>query len=228
MKLKITLSALIYLSLLAIPGLEANAQTYLPVGPQTNVLQGTVTNGGWFECYRDTYDVHMDADAVLSACQGSRLMLTCRETGSSLITLLAQGERSDVTFDTGGDNNDVVHVANGVAWYFSNDPSNGAWGFARAGDPVFKVNCDVENTGASDQRLCWHLNDDGGYRCGVTDDLNLSASYERVVYQEFEVPPPPPPGSAAIPTLSEWGLIAMAGFMGIAGLLVMRRRKLTA
>ena len=28
-----------------------------------------------------------------------------------------------------------------------------------------------------------------------------------------------------IPTLSEWGLIAMAGVLGIAGLMVMRRRK---
>jgi IPTL-CTERM motif len=31
-----------------------------------------------------------------------------------------------------------------------------------------------------------------------------------------------------IPTLSEWGLIAMAGVLGIAGLLVIRRRKATA
>jgi len=31
-----------------------------------------------------------------------------------------------------------------------------------------------------------------------------------------------------IPTLSEWGLIAMAGILGIAGFLVMRRRKVTA
>lgn len=30
------------------------------------------------------------------------------------------------------------------------------------------------------------------------------------------------------PTLSEWGLIAMAGILGIAGFMVMRRRKLTA
>jgi hypothetical protein len=31
-----------------------------------------------------------------------------------------------------------------------------------------------------------------------------------------------------IPTLSEWGLIAMAGLMGIVGFMVIRRRKLTA
>jgi len=36
--------------------------------------------------------------------------------------------------------------------------------------------------------------------------------------------------AAAIPTLSEWGLIAMAGILGIVGFMVMviRRRKVTA
>jgi hypothetical protein len=33
---------------------------------------------------------------------------------------------------------------------------------------------------------------------------------------------------AAIPTLSEWGLIAMAGVLGIVGFMVLRRRKVTA
>ena len=37
-----------------------------------------------------------------------------------------------------------------------------------------------------------------------------------------EVPPEP------IPTLSEWGLIAMAGILGIVGFMVIRRRKVTA
>jgi len=32
----------------------------------------------------------------------------------------------------------------------------------------------------------------------------------------------------AVPTLSEWGLIAMAGVLGIVGYLVIRRRKVTA
>lgn len=33
---------------------------------------------------------------------------------------------------------------------------------------------------------------------------------------------------AAIPTLSEWGLVAMAGILGAIGLLVLRRKKITA
>jgi hypothetical protein len=216
---------LILLSLFVSPVFKANAQTYLPVGPQTNVPEGTVTDGGWVECYSDTYDVPMDADAVLDVCDGDLLMLTCRETGSSTIALLAQGERSDVIFDTG--NTQDLHIANGVGWYFDND-SLGSWGFVRAGDTVSKNNCDTDASGANDERLCWHLNDFGGYRCGSVENLNESNSYERVIYVASELPPPPPPSVTTVPTLSEWGLIAMAGFMGIAGLLVMRRRKLTA
>ena len=34
--------------------------------------------------------------------------------------------------------------------------------------------------------------------------------------------------SAQVPTLSEWGLIAMAGILGIVGFMVMRRRKVIA
>ncbi|HSC35200.1 MAG TPA: IPTL-CTERM sorting domain-containing protein, partial [Thermodesulfobacteriota bacterium] len=33
------------------------------------------------------------------------------------------------------------------------------------------------------------------------------------------------PGPAPIPTLSEWGLIAMAGVLGMAGFLIIRKRK---
>ncbi|MGB2691666.1 MAG: IPTL-CTERM sorting domain-containing protein [Thermodesulfobacteriota bacterium] len=34
--------------------------------------------------------------------------------------------------------------------------------------------------------------------------------------------------SANVPTLSEWGLIAMAGVLGLIGFMVIRRRKVTA
>ena len=34
--------------------------------------------------------------------------------------------------------------------------------------------------------------------------------------------------ASSIPTLSEWGLIAMAGILGIVGFMVIRRRKVTA
>ncbi len=147
--------AVFLLTALAFYNLEANAQTYLPVGPQTDVPVNTVTGGGWTECYRDTYSNNLDAENVLRVCHGSRLLLSCRSTGSTTLTLLAQGDRSDVTFDT-GDNSDVLHVANGVGWYF-NTPGKDSWGFVRAGDSVEKFNCDEDDSGANDERLCWHV-----------------------------------------------------------------------
>ena len=206
---------------------EATAQSYLPVGPQTDVPATTVTGGGWTECFRDTYDIPLDAEQVLEQCAGDRLMLSCRPTGSNTLTLLAQAPREDVTFDT-GENSDVTHIANGVGWYFNisapgeNESGQNAWGFVRAGDSVSKNNCDVLDSGANDERLCWHLLiGEGGYRCGVTEDLNNSESFERVVYSNVAF-------SANIPTLSEWGLIAMAGILGLAGLLYAGRKKATA
>ena len=39
---------------------------------------------------------------------------------------------------------------------------------------------------------------------------------------------PADPVVSNVPTLSEWGLIAMAAILGIVGFMVMRRRELTA
>jgi len=50
---------------------------------------------------------------------------------------------------------------------------------------------------------------------GTVDDTGLVTQFV------CEVP-------TSVPTLSEWGLIAMAGILGIVGLMVMRRRKVTA
>jgi hypothetical protein len=164
----------------------------------------------------------MDADAVLASCPGDLLILSCLPTGSDTLTLLAAGARSDVTFDT-GINEDVLHIANGSGWYFNNTGGGDlgeSWGFVRAGDSVFKDNCDTDTSGANDERLCWHLQQNaGGYRCGVTEDLNQSSSFERIVYSAN--------GRllSNIPTLSEWGLIAMAGVLGIIALIAVRRRK---
>lgn len=216
---------------------EAKAQTYLPVGPQVSVPESTVTDGGWVECYRDTYDIFINANDVLADCPGERLMLACAPIESNTLMLLAQGERSDVTFDTGL-NPDVTHIANGVGWYFNvglvggDNEGENAWGFVRAGDSVEKNNCDIDSSGANNERLCWHLQGDvGGYRCGSigNNEGNLNSgpqamTYERIVY----IPSDEPPVVTEVPTLSEWGVIAMAGVLGVVGFIVARRRKATA
>jgi hypothetical protein len=215
--------ALPFLFLSVLISYNVNAQTYLPVGPQTNVPVVTVTGGGWTECYRDIYNAFLEADTVLANCPGDKLMLSCRLTGSSILTLLAQGDRSDVTFDT-GDTESEVHVANDVGWYFNNGPSfdhGFSWGFVREGDNVEKNNCDVDSSGANDERLCWHLSSNGGYRCGVSTGLNASVDFERIVYTNSTI-------SRNIPTLSDWGLISAAGGLGLIGIFfALKRRKLT-
>jgi hypothetical protein len=116
-------------------------------------------------------------------CTGSKLLEACRPVGANEFTVLAMGDRADVLFDVGSQENGK-HEANGVAWYFSNEYS---MGFARAGDEVERFSCDVANINPED-RLCWHTSSDGidgGWRCGVTTDLNGDPQWERLLYHAF-------------------------------------------
>src|SRR6185503_11231278 len=57
----------------------APATSYLPVGPQTNVAESTVTAGGWTVCATDPYDgTTVVITTVLATCNKARLMLACR------------------------------------------------------------------------------------------------------------------------------------------------------
>ena len=65
-----------------------------------------------------------------------------------------------------------------------------------------------------------------GTRIAFFSDANINGgnpdgNFEIYLAVCFDVPRP-------IPTLSEWGLIAMAGILGIVGFMVIRRRKVTA
>ncbi len=152
------------------------AVDYLPVGPQTAVPVSTVTDGGWTQCYLDTYADNLEAllPGVLDACTGPYLMLAARPTGSDTLSLLAAAPREDVLFDTGTGN--TTHDANGTAWYFN---AHWSWGFANEGDAVQRGECDVAS---GPLRLCWHtVNSAGGYRIG--DTYSFGTDYERLVYQ---------------------------------------------
>jgi len=59
--------------------------------------------------------------------------------------------------------------------------------------------------------------------------INGLSPFELAEGLNWDFPEPePPPIFINIPTLSQWGLIAMAGILGIVGFMVMRRRKVTA
>jgi hypothetical protein len=144
-------------------------------GVLDNVAASSLT--GWTLCYSDTYNVNLQGAlaGLLQQCNRSKLLLACGLQNSQTYTLVAMGERGDVTFDTGQAS--VTHVANGVGWYFN---ANWSWGFTNGGDQVQLNECDVLG-GA--HRLCWHtVNGAGGYRCGDAAGLNNDSTWKRAVY----------------------------------------------
>jgi len=85
---------------------------------------------------------------------------------------------------------------------------------------------------------CQAMNSDtGAYVCENTNNECGAAAFPIVIIGFFEgencneqsglcsgfVPDPDP-----VPTLTEWGLIAMAGVLGLVGFMVIRRRKASA
>ncbi len=136
---------------------------------------------GWSQCFVEPFgQVGTSIEKVKLACSGSQLMMACRLKGSDTLQLAAYAPRADVLTDTGIQN--VLHVANGVGWYFSDTWS---WGFAPPNESVERNNCDVGSS-AGDQRMCWHTlagGLDGGYRCGNNEDLNSSFDFERLLFQ---------------------------------------------
>ena len=133
---------------------------------------------GWTVCYQDTYDNGLDAFDILSNCTKRNIMLACGEVDSPDYEVLAQAPRADVFFETGKSN--ILHVANGVGWYFS---ENFSMGFAPEGSDIRRNSCDMEET-QKEERLCWHtFTWNGGYSCGATQSLNNDSTWERIVLE---------------------------------------------
>ncbi|MFO7593523.1 MAG: hypothetical protein R6X15_05695 [Pseudomonadota bacterium] len=153
--------------------------------PLTNVATADLQNRGWSECFSATYD---DGDTLFSealgACNGSEMMMACRQTGSGTLTVGAWNLRHKIITDTGTDTT-TTNDMSGVSWYYNRDTS---WGFAPLGSDVNKVPCDT-STVDGEQRLCWNGNTvgdntfDGGFRCGTTTGLDASTTWERVLLE---------------------------------------------
>jgi len=201
-------------TVLAFAAAASAAPLYAPVGPQLNVALSTVTSGGWTQCYAAPMSTFLgsSAAAALGACSGNLVLLAGRQTGSDTLLALAQAPKVDALFDT-GINNRVTHVANGTQWYNADDWS---WGFAPAGEPVFKDECDnVEGSG----RICLHtIRGVGGYR--INDLITFSASYEKLVFTSSASI------TAAVPEPAAWAL--MIGGFGMIGAALRRRVALAA
>jgi hypothetical protein len=199
--------AILAAALMAAPAVAAD---YLPTGPQLGVALATVTGGGWSLCYSATMATPFGNDAsALAGCTGDRLMLAGRETGSDTLLVLAQAAAADVLFDTGTSDNTTTHLANGTEWYYA---PTWSWGFAPAGESVFKTQCDING---GDGRICIHTFDFvGGYRINGIQGLNSSTDYEKLVFS-FD-------GGGVIPEPATWAMM-IAGF-GLVGAAARRRR----
>lgn len=201
-------------ALVALAAMAGAMPVYSPAGPQNSVLFGTVTGGGWSQCFSGPYGATTTVASALSGCTGDLLMMAGAPNGSATIQLLAWAPIADVTFVTA---TNAVHNANDVDWYFN----NASWGFAPEGFGISQQSCDTNsapgfgNVGDSGaQRLCWHTSLsgpgslDGGWRVGNNTFLNSEPSgYTRYLFTASSVPEP---ASGALFAL---GLGAAAAYM---------------
>lgn len=146
-------------------------------GILTNVPEADLT--GWDECYSGTYNLTESLTGALATCTGTHLLVGCRTTGSSTMSVIAYAGRDDVLYDTGTGN--ILHAANDVDWYYNDSYS---WGYVHSGDGVARNSCDTDTGAYPQERVCFHTGSgsfNGGYRCGSATGLNSSTGYERVV-----------------------------------------------
>jgi hypothetical protein len=181
------------------------APAYYPSGPQTNVDESALV--GWTQCWSGTYADTPSLSSVLDACAGDYLLLAAGPADSSVYDVVAAAPRDDVLATTTGN---TTHDANGVGWYFAPHSYRtfwGSWGFAKAGDPIDRVPCDVMGSSREagpngDLRLCWNLVDDNvdtGWRSGTNTDLNGSPDFRRAVYVPAADSTPPTVTCSAAP-----------------------------
>ena len=88
-------------------------------GFRENVPLASFTDSGWSICHRGTYsEANGNLQQVINNCQGSLMMLACKQTNSETVQLAAYATKAEVTRDI-GNGRESHHVANGVAWYYS-------------------------------------------------------------------------------------------------------------
>jgi len=95
------------------------------------------------------------------------------------------------------------------------------------GSDAFGITVDESGTifvNDNSSRVLLSIDPVTGFRTVVSNYSLSGQGYIPNFAQGLRVFPPHP----AVPTLSEWGLIAMAGILGIVGFMVLRRRKVAA
>ena len=161
-------------------GATCSSSFYFPYGPQTNVNEEKVTSGGWTQCHSESMTVpqgQSSLDAIIRKCSKSKLIMGCRKSGSSTITLLAAAPNGKEALKVTGDNGQII---NGSKWYRKNGKS---YGFAHKTSRIVQVAADSSTT-RPELRLSYHLcgGTYGGWRCGSATMLDNDSTWERLYY----------------------------------------------
>lgn len=166
-----------------VPGMDTRLRPLTPppyraYGPQRDVPATALV--GWTPCFAETFGPQRTSVfTILQACDKNNLMLACRKVGAPEYTVLAHAPRGAVLTDTGHTN--APTISNGTGWYFNDSWS---WGFAAAGDPIDRSECDDNTESNSELRMCIMTGNGRtglGFRCG--DNFVYTDEWERVFLQ---------------------------------------------
>jgi len=108
-------------------------------------------------------------------------------------------------------------------------PNQGEMSDPGSGECTPNDDCTTDANG----EVSWTYTGNGGLGIDTieacfTNTEGVEICAQTVTKEWVNAPPPPPPPPAQVPTLSEWGFVAMAALLGIVGFMVIRRRKVTA
>ncbi|WP_202262032.1 MULTISPECIES: PEP-CTERM sorting domain-containing protein [unclassified Alteromonas] len=197
-------------------------------GIANDLLKTDVSNDGWTIQYQGAYSGSFSWSSLLAGVDSSKYMALASSSsdGATTYDLFAAIKVSDFLVLSTALNE--TQLFNGAYWYRSS--GSGSVGFSPTSG-IFQNSADVCNTSlfgdpgcAGDdgsERLSWHMssNDNvfGGWRSGLTTNLNSDSTWQRYVLlidapQQGPTPAPEP------------GSIVMIG-LGLAGLVVRRRTK---
>lgn len=163
---------------------------YQPFGPQTDVSETTVLDGGWTLCHSEYYYTEVtdySIELIEGYCNKDKIMMACRPYGASELTTLAWADRATVFGTTDSYycyDYCYGNVVEGTKWYRTYEGySYGAWGFVDGQSSFYLYYVDYSSDSAS-TRLSWHVNYSGlgGYRCGSSTSLEYSGDWEKVFY----------------------------------------------
>ena len=123
-------------------------------------------------------------DAIIRKCSKSKLIMGCRKSSSSTITLLAAAPNGKEALKVTGKNGQII---NGSKWYRSKAGStrDNSYGFVHKSSVMTwsgKNSADI-GTSMAEMRLSYYLTrGNGGYRCGRATGLWRDTGWERLYY----------------------------------------------